>query len=355
MEQSKPIIRISRSARYSILRVVIPYAFFATLWIFLSDQLLGYLVWDHDLMTRLATVKGMVFVLISGSLLYLLLKAEYARRNRAEQAADESQRRLLEVEQKARIEAEKANQAKDVLLALVSHELRTPLTPIISGVDLLMQDSDQNSREILQTIRQCAMAEARLVSDLLDTTGIASGKLKMSMEQVDVHRIIRQAGASLGPELLARDISLVMDLCEAPPLINADSLRLHQVIWNLLGNAVKFTPQHGTITLRSRIDAARTALIIEVMDNGIGIRPEVINRLFNPFEQADSSSKRRYGGLGLGLYLSRSIMRQHGGDLTVASEGDGKGAVFTATLPMQGQGPKPAAAPPAGQKGLVAQ
>jgi CheY-like chemotaxis protein len=244
-------------------------------------------------------------------------------------------------EQAARAEAEAANEAKDRFLATLSHELRTPLTPVLATVTALLDQSTTPaaSRDVLEMIRRNVHLEVRLIDDLLDLTRIRGGKLHMKREVVDAHKLIHQVVEICRDELRAADLRLVLDLAARRRAVDADPTRLQQVLWNLLKNAIKFTPPGGTVTVSSRDqnggspDAPSNQLVIAVHDTGIGIRPDLLPRIFDIFEQGGVSSTRRYGGLGLGLTISRSIVEQHGGRLVGASAGEGRGATFTLEIP----------------------
>ncbi|HKV11932.1 MAG TPA: ATP-binding protein [Thermoanaerobaculia bacterium] len=234
--------------------------------------------------------------------------------------------------------AEAANRAKDRFLAALSHELRTPLTPVLAVVSSLERDGrlDELVHEELAMIRRNVELEARLIDDLLDLTRIARGKLELHPEVVDLRQILDHAlQTCCSPELAARRPRIATDLSPGDHRVWGDSSRLTQVLWNLLNNAVKFTPAAGTITVRSRRNAGW--LEIEIQDDGIGIEPEVLPRLFEGFEQGERSITRQFGGLGLGLAISKAIAEMHGGSLAAASEGRGRGAVFTLRLPDGGE------------------
>ncbi|HSF39204.1 MAG TPA: ATP-binding protein [Thermoanaerobaculia bacterium] len=249
----------------------------------------------------------------------------------------EAEERLRE----AKEAAEAANRAKDRFLATLSHELRTPLTPVLAVVSSLERDErlDALVREELAMIRRNVELEARLIDDLLDLTRIARGKLELHPEVIDLRQILDHAlQTCCSPELAARCPRIVTDLDEGDHRVWGDASRLTQVLWNLLSNAVKFTPAEGTITIRSRREPGEDEgwLRIEIRDDGIGIEPDVLPRLFEGFEQGERSITRRFGGLGLGLAISKAIAEMHGGSLAAASEGRGRGATFTLRLPDRG-------------------
>ncbi len=310
------------------LRVVAAYVIFSGLWIFLSDDLLFVLVQDIDTYNRLQHYKGLFFVFVSALLLFLLLKRELAMRHQSERDRAD----LLQREQAARARAEAAARAKDELLAVVSHELRTPLTAILGAADVLRQETslDPEVREMIETIRDGAIQESRIVGDLLDSTSLAAGKLSLSLSQLDIDRVIRSVTSEFAPQLAEKNLRLHLDLkCQAR--FHGDSGRIAQALRNLLANAAKFTPVAGEIRISSSDSGGN--VVVEITDTGIGIAPEVIARLFQPFEQGDRSTTRQHGGVGLGLYLARSIVELHGGTLTGQSGGVNQGTTFTMTLP----------------------
>jgi signal transduction histidine kinase/CheY-like chemotaxis protein len=242
----------------------------------------------------------------------------------------ESHDPLTASERAARAEA--ADRAKDEFLARLSHELRTPLTPMLLAVTELLDNpaTPPDLRPSLEMIRQNVQFEVRLIDDLLDVTRIGQGKVTYRWEVLDAHDLIRRTLDVCQEEIHTKGIELVMDLAAAESFARADSVRFQQVLRNLVRNAAKFTPGGGWISVRTRSEGGR--LSIEIADSGIGIAPEALPKVFNAFEQGDASVTRRFGGLGLGLSISRAIAEAHGGTLTAASPGKNRGASFTLTL-----------------------
>ena len=235
----------------------------------------------------------------------------------------------------AKAAAEDANRAKDHFLAVLSHELRTPLAPVVVSVSMLLQDPrlDPDTRDNLEMIRRNVELETRLIDDLLDVTRIERGKVELDRQPVELATILRRAAEVCTPDIEARKLEFRVDLGpEAPYLIFADAARLQQVIWNLLKNAIKFTPKGGTISLCCFREHDHVR--VEVRDSGVGIEPHVLPRLFNAFEQGDRRITRQFGGLGLGLAISKALAEMHGGTLTAASPGHGRGATFILRLPL---------------------
>ncbi|HYO11501.1 MAG TPA: PAS domain S-box protein [Tepidisphaeraceae bacterium] len=241
--------------------------------------------------------------------------------------------------------AEAANKAKDRFLAVLSHELRTPLTPVLATVSALEAQADlpRSVRADLEVIRRNVELETRLIDDLLDLTRITKGKLQLNLEPIDLRDLIERAVAICREDVLEKNLLLSVDL--PPPgecYARADSARLQQVLWNLIKNAVKFTPPGGKIIVSwSRDDGGHVS--VRVSDTGIGIEPGVMPRLFRAFEQGSPETSHRFGGLGLGLTISKALTELHRGTLSVHSDGRDKGATFTVRLPAA---PKPASATP---------
>ncbi len=233
--------------------------------------------------------------------------------------------------------AEAANLAKDRFLATLSHELRTPQTPVLAVISSMEGDGrlpDHLRREIAM-VRRNVELEARLIDDLLDLTRVASGKIQLERRDVDLHEVVEHAiQTSCAGELATGRRSVEVDLAAEGHNLWGDSPRLTQVFWNLLNNAVKFTPEGGAITVRTR-DESPTRVAVEITDTGVGIDPEVLPRIFDAFEQGEPDVTRRYGGLGLGLAITKAIVELHGGTITVRSEGKDQGTTFSVHLPVE--------------------
>jgi signal transduction histidine kinase len=234
--------------------------------------------------------------------------------------------------------AESASAAKDRFLAVLSHELRTPLTPVLSLATSLEHDPalPAELRQTLEVIRRNVEVEARLIDDLLDLTRIAKGKLTLHPVPVDAHLAVRTALDTCRSEINGKQIEVALELAAARPHLHADPARLQQVLWNLIKNAVKFTPSRGRLTVRTfhapPVDGAER-LVIEVTDTGMGIPPDLLPRLFRAFEQGGDQVTRQFGGLGLGLAISRTMIKAHGGTLSAHSDGPDRGSTFRIELP----------------------
>ena len=241
-------------------------------------------------------------------------------------------RRHQEERERLLDEAQEANRAKTHFLAVLSHELRTPLNPILLAVTSML-DAPTPPEEVgsnLEMIRQNVNLQARLIDDLLDVMRIVRGKMPLHWEVADCHSLVRQATQICQSDVRGKEIRLGMDLGAKNHYVNADPARFQQVIWNLIKNAIKFTPDGGAITIRSRNEQGDRgeSLVIEVSDTGIGIEPEILPLIFDPFQQGETRITRKYGGLGLGLAICKGIVESHGGTLGVESMGKDRGTVF---------------------------
>jgi PAS domain S-box-containing protein len=250
-------------------------------------------------------------------------------------ARDISERKRAEEKlHEAKISAERANQAKDDFMAVLSHELRTPLTPALAAASYLAEHEDlpPQLREEVTAIRRNVQFEARLIDDLLDLTRITRGKLQLHPEAVDAHRLVQNALTIVHEDIARKGLDVATDLGATEHHVWADPIRIQQVFWNLLNNAVKFTPQGGQIRIRTWNVEGRLAF--EITDTGVGIEPEHQTRIFNAFEQGEASIIRQFGGLGLGLAISQTLLKLHGGTVNVQSDGKNCGARFTVTLDL---------------------
>jgi PAS domain S-box-containing protein len=260
----------------------------------------------------------------------------------------EAEREQLAREQVARAAAEAANRSKDEFVAMVSHELRSPLNAILGYTRMLRSGPmDRNAiNNVTAIVERSAKAQLRIIEDLLDSARIITGKLRIEPEPIDLALALESALDTVRAAAEAKGVTLVADFGPQPEQTLGDSMRLQQVVWNLLTNAIKFTPEGGLVELR--MEGVGDNVRITVSDTGKGIEPEFLPFVFDPFKQADLSSARRYGGLGLGLSLVKHLVELHGGTITVASEGAGRGATFTITLPRRHPGliqaPPPAVA-----------
>lgn len=257
-----------------------------------------------------------------------------ARLYRESQKLAEERGQLLESERTARMTAERANSVKDEFLATLSHELRTPLSAIAGWTHILRVKIGQDRPDLLKgvdVIERSTKAQVQLIDDLLDMSRIRAGKLVMDRQPISPDTFVHSATELIRPNLVASGIALEVDLGGAG-LVAGDVSRLQQVVWNLLSNAGKFTPRGGTVKVS--LHEGEGQAIIVVQDTGVGIRPEDLRHIFDRFRQADSSTTRRFGGLGLGLSIVKDIVQAHGGTIEVHSDGEGQGARFELRLPL---------------------
>src|SRR6202011_662654 len=226
-----------------------------------------------------------------------------------------------------------ANAAKDQFLAQLSHELRSPLTPVIAMVGELEAEMPDSKpiKEALEVVRRNVELEARLIDDLLDITRISKGKLQLSLETASVHEILQRSYEICREEIAAKDLKIEFRLRAEQAYVEGDPARLQQVFWNLIKNSVKFTPAKGRIVIET-LNPTPDKVVIRTTDTGIGIESDLMERIFNAFEQGQSSITRRFGGLGLGLAISKAMVNAHGGTIKAESSGKNRGATFTVPL-----------------------
>lgn len=243
---------------------------------------------------------------------------------------------LLKREQTARAEAEAANRVKDEFLAVLSHELRTPLNSILGWITLIQRGklNKVTFDQALEVIERNASLQTQLIEDLLDISRISRGKLSLSIDSVNLIELMQTTAETLRPASDAKSISMELFLDSSIGIITGDANRLQQIFWNLFSNAIKFTSPNGSVTVRLNKTEDSYAKI-QVIDSGIGIEPNFLPYVFEYFRQADASTTRSQGGLGLGLAISRHLVELHGGTIDVESQGKGKGTTFTVMLPIQ--------------------
>ncbi|WP_017716065.1 hybrid sensor histidine kinase/response regulator [Kamptonema formosum] len=264
----------------------------------------------------------------------LVVARDISERKRASEERD----RLLKRERAARAEAEKANRLKDEFLSTLSHELRTPLSAILGWAELLrnLKFDEATVSHALETIVRNTKSLVKLIEDILDVSRIVSGKLNLNMASVNLAPTVEAAIDSMRPAAEAKNIRLHVEIDRTVRPISGDRERLQQVIWNLLSNAIKFTPKGGRVAVTLR--GAESFAEIKVTDTGAGISPDFLPYVFERFRQADSTTTRSYGGLGLGLALVRHLVELHGGTVRADSAGAGQGAMFTVRLPLAESG-----------------
>src|SRR5918911_136280 len=257
-------------------------------------------------------------------------RANLERLNRElEQRVEERTSELLRVNE----ELAAANRSKDIFLATLSHELRTPLTPVLGWVNLLRTSNMDAATmtQALDAIERNARLQARLIDDLLDISRIVSGKLQLEREPADLNAIVEGAVETVRSSAAARHIELELTLADGPLIVTGSPVRLQQIVWNLLSNGIKFTEAGGRVSVR--VESAEGEARVVVEDTGTGIAPEFLPHVFDRFRQADGSTTRQHGGLGLGLAIVDALAKLHQGRVEAASDGIGHGARFTFTMP----------------------
>jgi len=227
------------------------------------------------------------------------------------------------------VELAEANRAKDVFLATLSHELRTPLTPVVGWIKLLRSGTldEKSVLQALDAIERNAWLQSRLIDDLLDTSRIATGKLHFEPKPTDLNTVVKAAVDTVRASAAARDIDLSVSLWHSSLVVMGEPVRLQQIAWNLVSNAIKFTDPGGKVSVATEMSDKQAQLVVS--DTGVGIAPEFLPHVFDRFRQADGSTSRRHGGLGLGLAIADALAKMHGGGLHAESEGQGRGACFT--------------------------
>ena len=234
---------------------------------------------------------------------------------------------------RAKKEAEDATRAKDEFLSVVSHELRTPLNGILGWAQILQSRNPdaETVKRAVEAIVRGARAQSKLIEDILDFTRIISGKLRLEVQQVDLIMVVESAIDVVAPAANAKDIRL-QTVLDSNGYVSGDAARLQQVLWNLLSNAIKFTPKGGRVQIR--VERVNSSVEISVSDTGKGISADFLPFVFERFKQSDTSTTRRFGGLGLGMAITRHIVELHGGTIRAESEGENLGATFTVSLPV---------------------
>jgi signal transduction histidine kinase len=268
--------------------------------------------------------QGVSMAVIPGTLLILGLALTIA--------AIDARERLLAREQRVRYDAETTNRLKDEFLATLSHELRTPLNVILGRTQMLHNAAHDEARvhALTETIERNGTALAKLVDDLLDVSRITLGHVRLETQTVRLADLLTIAAQGIQPSAQAKDVALTVNTTDAGT-VTGDPTRLQQVIWNLLTNAIKFTPQHGRVEARMSREGAR--IVLRVSDTGCGINPAFLPHVFEPFRQAESTVSRMHGGLGIGLSIVRHLIELHDGTITAQSAGTGQGSVFVISLP----------------------
>jgi PAS domain S-box-containing protein len=291
----------------------------------------GTTFWGHVTITALRDSAGHLIG-------YAKLTRDLTEPKRVEavEAANHQREEMLEAERSARMTAQRATRLKDEFLATLSHELRTPLSAILGWTQLLLRDDPPKTPEAhrrgVEVIDRNARAQAQLIDDLLDLSQIMTGKTRLDLHQISFTAVVAAAVDSATPAAEAKGIRLKAMLGATQDIVSADGARLQQVVWNLLTNAIKFTPKGGQVQVL--LQRVNSSVELSVSDNGIGISAKYLPQVFDRFSQNDSSTTRQFGGLGLGLAICKQLVELHGGSIRAASEGEGKGATFFVALPV---------------------
>jgi signal transduction histidine kinase/ActR/RegA family two-component response regulator len=287
-----------------------------------------------ETMLIVITIATVLLLVLLCLLLIAVLNRSYRLQTTARSHAEQGQT----LAKASLSEAEAASHLKDEFLATVSHELRNPLAPILTWTQLLRSGTldEDKTRRALEVIERNVMSQAQLIDDLVDVSRVAAGKFRLDVRPIDLVPVIRAAADSQGPASDAKHIRLQLVLDERAGLISGDSERLQQVMWNLISNAIKFTPKGGRVQVV--LQRAESHLEVSVSDSGVGIESDFLPHVFEPFRQATGGSMRRHGGLGLGLSIVRHIVELHGGEILASSEGAGLGSNFTIKFPLLATG-----------------
>ncbi len=324
----------------AILRIVLTYAFFGGMWILLSDQALALFATDATTFARLSIYKGWTFVGVTSLLLALLLRGELLARQRAQaEVENEVARRTAELAMATRA-AQSADRLKSAFLATMSHELRTPLNSIIGFSGILLQELagplNTEQKKQLDMVQKSSRRLLSLISDILDLSRIETGELAVARVPFDPTASIDKVVELLRPHAAEKGLMLEVAMPTRPREVTGDARRFEQILHNLIDNAIKFT-ESGGITLTVEMPEGYTepsgnALRLTVRDTGIGIQPDDLAHLFQPFHQIDATLTRRHEGSGLGLAISRRLAEMMGGTIAVDSRW-GEGTAFTLILP----------------------
>ena len=290
----------------------------------------GTQLWAHVTITALRDDDGRLMG-------FAKLTRDLTEKKRVEamELAVEQREQLLDAERGARMAAQRAMRVKDEFLATLSHELRTPLSAILGWTQILLKGQavrPEDLRRAIEVIDRNARAQVQLIDDLLDLSRIMAGKVRLDLQQVSMPEVVQRAIDSSMPAAEAKDIRVRSLLDPSRTMVSADAARLQQVVWNLLTNAIKFTPKGGQVQVL--LQRVNSHIELSVSDNGIGIPESFLPQVFDRFSQRDSSSTRAHGGLGLGLAICKQLVELHGGTIRAASPGEGHGSTFFVELPV---------------------
>ena len=316
-----------RTDRLGTLRIVAVYAVFSSIWIYLSDSVLGQMATDPAAMTRLSKFKGIGFIVLSSLLLYRLINRHVQESREAEKA--------LKVAKEA---AEAANRAKSQFLANMSHELRTPMSGVLGMLEVVLGGQlEEQQRDYIRTAYNSAGSLVRILNDILEMTKIESGRIIIENKPFILRDCVAIAADIFVSEARRKGLDFIVTVDEGlPDTVSGDSLRIRQILLNLVANAVKFT-ERGKVEVRvsagSAISDGKQFFTFSVTDTGIGIPADMRQRIFRLFSQVDDTDTRKFGGTGLGLAISKHIVELMGGAIVFESE-EGRGCRFDFTVPM---------------------
>lgn len=303
----------------------------------------------YDYLVKPCDIESMKHTIKRGVEHRRLMLAEQKARSDLKQLNLDLERRIEERTaelKRVNVELAEANRAKDVFLATLSHELRTPLTPVVGWIKLLRSGTldEKSVLQALDAIERNAWLQSRLIDDLLDTSRIATGKLHFEPKPTDLNVVVKAAVETVRTNAASRDIDLSMTLAPMSLVVMGEPVRLQQIAWNLVSNAIKFTDPGGKVSVKTGLSGTEAHL--EVTDTGVGISEEFLPHVFDRFRQADGSTSRRHGGLGLGLAIADALTKMHGGRLDAQSGGVGQGASFTLLVPLATTGSVATEKPP---------
>jgi signal transduction histidine kinase len=322
---------------YGAAKVAIIYVSISALYIYSSDRALRILVGQPDLLTTAQTYKGILFVLLSSLLIYILVRKSEKENVRLLGELDNKVKERTARLEEAMLLAESSNKAKSEFIANMSHELKTPLNAIIGFSEAMLGGIygpiNERHREYLNDILLSGEKLLALINDILDLTKIESGSVPLDLREFSLRELIKSTGGLFREKMLSHNIKIDYKIDEGLDEVVADQKKIKQVMINLLSNAIKFSPDGGKISVCAR--KLQDLFEISVLDTGIGVEEEDIPKLFQPFTQLESSLHKRFGGAGFGLFLAKRLIELQGGDIRAESR-KGEGTSFTFSIPIRG-------------------
>jgi signal transduction histidine kinase len=333
MEGGDGLSVLNRIRRYAPLTISVVLTGFASV----ESAIAALQEGAYDYLVKPCDIESMKHTIRRGVEHRRLMLAEQKARSDLQQLNLDLERRIEERTAELKTlnaELADANRAKDVFLATLSHELRTPLTPVVGWIKLLRSGTldEKSVEQALDAIERNAWLQSRLIDDLLDTSRIATGKLHFEPKPTDLNATVKAAVDTVRASAAARNIELSMTLWPSSLIVLGEPVRLQQIAWNLVSNAIKFTDPGGKVNVTTQLDGKQA--VLTVVDTGVGIEPEFLPHVFDRFRQADGSTSRRHGGLGLGLAIADALAKMHGGGLEAKSDGVGSGATFSLRMAL---------------------